>query len=89
MTTIDRLESLCDSLAVGGCDDRLSVRVSRQAGCRYEVYASGYPLNMHCATAREAEQMIREHYRLLAEQIKARRSRANEREEIVHDFTGR
>jgi hypothetical protein len=69
MTTIDRLESLCNSLAVGEPDDRLSVR-SAERPYRYEVYASGYPLNMYCATAREAEMSIRAHYSRLRQQLR-------------------
>lgn len=69
MTTTTRLNLLSDALAVGESGDKLTVRPSRAAGCRYEVYASGYPLNMHCATAREAERCIRDHYRELREQL--------------------
>jgi hypothetical protein len=69
MITIDRLQRLCDTLACGEPGDHLSVRESDEEGCRYEVYANGYPLNMHCRTAHEAEQCIRQHYRDLAEQL--------------------
>ena len=70
---IDRLQDVCDLLACGMPEDRLWVRESDEPGCRYEVYASGYPLSIHCVTAHIAEMCIREHYR----ELRAEAARSN------------
>lgn len=63
---IASLEKLCLSTTDPG--DMLAVRVSDEQGCLYEVYAGGYPFNVHCRTAAEAREVIRDHYRALKEQ---------------------
>ena len=65
---VDRLQKLANDLAVGDTDDALAVRISKQTGCWYEVYAMGYAYSQDCRTAAEAEQVIRQHYAALAKQ---------------------
>lgn len=65
-TTIDRLNAECVSTT--DPSDTLAVRPSDEPGCKYEVYAGGYGLSLHCRTAEEARQCIRDHYRELAAQ---------------------
>lgn len=64
--TLSRLNALCPSTPDPG--DALAVRPSTEAGCRYEVYASGYSFAVHCRTAAEVRETITDHYRALREQ---------------------